>query len=157
MSYRIDESIISNFLTNHTRPLQLSALPSDPASRRCPICRDSYHAQDPSYLHPLLPADNPEYPVQVLNCGACRHIFGRHCIERQIRASQPWSHVCPLCRVSWFPAPNAARTGMVGEVENALSALARVEIQDEGVRNEMEIVERGLEAIRERLYSQRWI
>ncbi|KAL5424936.1 hypothetical protein PMIN06_000845 [Paraphaeosphaeria minitans] len=157
MSYRIDESVISNFLTNHTRALRLSAFPLDPLSRQCPICRDLYHAQDPAYLHPLLPADTHEYPVQVRDRGPCNHILGRRCIERHVRAGQPWSHACPLCREEWFPAPNSARTEIVSTLDNVLGALERLEMRDEVARQEVENMEQALETIREMLYSQRWI
>lgn len=157
MAYRIGESIISNFLNNHTRPLELSALPSDPLSRQCPICRDRYHAQHHAYLHPLLPADTPEYPVQVCDRGACRHILGRRCIERHVRAGQPWSHTCPLCREEWFPAPNSVRTVIFSTLDNVLGALERLEMGDEVARQEVENVEQALESIRELLHSQRWI
>lgn len=157
MSYRIDESVISNFLTNHTNALQPSMLPPDPPSRKCPICHDAYHAQDPAYLHPLLPADTPEYPVQVHERGRCRHILGRRCIERHIRAGQPWSHTCPLCRGEWFPAPNSARNPMVSTLDDVLGALERLELRDEDSRQEARNIEQALENIREFFYSQRYI
>lgn len=157
MPYRIDESIVSNFITNHTRALRLSALPPDPLSRQCPICRDLYHAQDPAYLHPLLPADTPEYPVQVRDRGLCRHILGRRCIERHIRAGHPWSHTCPLCREEWFPAPTSARAEIVGMLDNVLGVLERLEMRDEVARHELENVEQALDSIRELLYSHRWM
>lgn len=158
MPYRINDSIISNFLTNHTVPLQLSALPLDHPSQQCPVCHERYHTQNPTYVHPLLPPDVPEYPVQIFNRGMCRHIFGRHCIERHIRANRPWSHVCPMCREEWFPAPNAARTELVSGLNDAVNALSRIDTQDEEVRREIEAVERGLDIImRNLLDSQRWI
>ena len=96
MSYPIDEAILFNFLANHTRPLRLSALPLDPSSQRCPICHEAYHARDPFHVHPILSADAPEYPVQIRDRGLCRHIFGRHCMEKQIRSHQPWI-TCVRC------------------------------------------------------------
>lgn len=157
MSYRIDDSIISNFLTNHTNPVQLASLQPDPSSQFCPICREPYHSQDPAYLHPLLLTDTFEYPVQVVDRGPCRHIFGRRCIERQLRAGQPWSHVCPICRQEWLPTPHSARGEIIGTLDNVLGVLEQLEMRNEAVRREVHNVEQALEGIRELLYGQRWI
>ncbi|KAF2255163.1 hypothetical protein BU26DRAFT_559783 [Trematosphaeria pertusa] len=157
MPYRIDDSIISNFLTTHTRPIRLSSLPQDPSSQHCPICHLPYAPQDPSYVHPLHPPDTPEYPVQVRCRGPCKHVFGRICIERHMRGGQPWSHTCPICRAEWFPAPNAGRREVLAATEIALDALARIDAADVEVRAEVERVEEALRRIREVLYGSRWI
>ncbi|KAF1949956.1 hypothetical protein CC80DRAFT_554857 [Byssothecium circinans] len=157
------EPVLQNFLTHHTHALPLSSLPEDdPLSLQCPICHNPYSAQDPSYLHPLSPIslsdpEGTEYPVQVKDRGTCRHIFGRRCIERHIRADQPWSHSCPLCRVEWFPPSVRSRTRAVVEVERALNALSRIESLDDEVRAEVRNVEGALEIIRELLYESRWM
>jgi hypothetical protein len=62
-----------------------------------------------------------------------------------------------LCRAEWFPAPSGGRGLVLGEVEGALSRLARVDVQDGGVRSELEAVDRALVRIREVLRGHRWI
>jgi hypothetical protein len=157
MSRHLPQTVVNNFLATHTRALRLSELPEGPSSRQCPICRTDYSDQDPSYVHPLYPYTDFEYPVQVFNCGNCTHIFGRLCIERHIRSDQPWSHTCPLCRGEWLPPNNHPRAMAVTEMENALDVLARMDRTDEAVRVEVERVETALHVIRNLLYGPRWI
>ena len=149
------EPILSNFLTNHTTPLLLSSLPPD--YTECPICHEPYHGQDPYYVHPIISPDDPEYPVQIRDRGLCEHIFGRHCIEKHIRAVEPWSHVCPLCRTAWIPPLRPTRTSAIERLEAALAGLARVGREDEELREEIEGVERGLREVRRMLDTPRWL
>ena len=88
--------------------------------------------------------------------GSCEHIFGRRCIERQVRAGQPWSHICPLCREEWFPAPITRRIEAIEQLEVAMDTLLRVERHDAEIRSELEAVERALGVIRDMMYSHRW-
>ncbi|OAL52750.1 hypothetical protein IQ07DRAFT_630332 [Pyrenochaeta sp. DS3sAY3a] len=158
MPRNIPQGHIFNFLQNHTIPLPLSSHLLNPlAENPCPICLTQYSSPPHDYVHPQHNPDAPEYAVQVRNKGPCKHIFGRTCIEKQIRAAQPWSHTCPLCRHEWFPAPNQGRTEVLGHVEHALNGLARVDVGDAEVRRELEDVEAAVERIREVLYGNRWV
>ncbi|KAF2681203.1 hypothetical protein K458DRAFT_391997 [Lentithecium fluviatile CBS 122367] len=154
MAYHIDGSIIQNFLTRNTRPIDIHSLPED---SECSICHNPYSPPDPAYLHPLHPDTETEYALQIVGRGACTHIFGRRCLERHIRAGQPWSHSCPLCRAEWFPPPRAGRWDAVVRVEDALNVLVRIQSDDENVMLEVESVERNLRGIREILYERRWL
>ncbi|KAF1923364.1 uncharacterized protein M421DRAFT_425889 [Didymella exigua CBS 183.55] len=154
----IPEFQIANFLANNTKPLELVELSSitDPETQ-CPICHNSFAGPPQDYVHPDLPGDEEEYAVQIDNRGECTHIFGRHCLEHHIRSGNPWSHVCPLCRTEWFPAPNAGRQDMLLNVERTLTALASIELVDEHAIQELEQVELALGRIRDSLYDSRWI
>jgi hypothetical protein len=158
MPHQIPDFQISHFLTSNTVPTPLTSLshPS-PRDRECPICHNAYADPPTGYLHPDIGDGESEYAVQVQNRGLCAHIFGRRCIEAHIRCGNPWSHTCPLCRAEWFPAPSGGRGLVLGEVEGALSRLARVDVQDGGVRSELEAVDRALVRIREVLRGHRWI
>ena len=46
---------------------------------------------------------------------------------------------------------------MLGEVEGALTRLARVDIRDEGVMVELEAIDQALIRIRALLHGHRWI
>lgn len=146
----IPSPIITTFLTSHTHPLPPSLFPQDPISLTCPICTQPYSPPDPSYVHPT-PAGTPEYAVQISGCGACAHVFGRHCVERHLRARQPWSRACPLCRAEWIPTPGGGRREVLEAVERALALVARMDRDVGGV----EAVEEGLERAREVLYRNR--
>jgi hypothetical protein len=149
---------ISHFLTANTIPLSLTSLPTaSPADRECPICHNAYAEPPASYVHPDISDDKEEYALQVQNRGACRHIFGRRCIEAHIRSGNPWSHTCPLCRAEWFPAPGGGRGQVLGEVEGALTRLARIDVRDEGAMAELEAIDQALVRIRAVLYGHRWI
>lgn len=149
---------ISHFLSTHTIPLPLTSLPSSSAEDLdCPICHIPYANPPTTYVHPDIGAGLPEYAVQIQGRGACRHVFGRRCIEAHIRSGNPWSYTCPLCRVEWFPAPNGGRVAILDEVERARIRLARVDVYDEQVSRELEAIDRTLARIREVLYGYRWI
>jgi archaellum component FlaC len=45
---------------------------------------------------------------------------------------------------------------MLGQIEDALNRLARVDVEDDGVMDEIEDVERALERIRDVLARNRW-
>lgn len=150
----LPEFQIQNFLSRQTLSLPLSSLPAQDSS--CPICHNSYASPPTAYVHPVCPLDIPEYPVEIQ---ACKHVMGRHCLERHIRGGMPWSHTCPMCRVEWFNAPGGGRREVLGIVEGALDALGRIaggELE-EGVRAEVQGVERGLRRVRSVLGRGRWI
>jgi hypothetical protein len=158
MPHQIPDFQISHFLTLNTVPTPLSSLShASPRDRECPICHNAYADPPTGYVHPDIGDGESEYAVQVQNRGSCAHIFGRRCIEAHIRSGNPWSHTCPLCRAEWFPAPSGGRGVVLGEIEGALSRLARVNVQDEGVRSELEAVDRALVRMREVLRRRRWI
>jgi hypothetical protein len=158
MPNQIPDFQISNFLSANTVPLPIYSLPNtSPLDQQCPICHNLYSDPPEDYVRPLFPPGFAEYAVQVRNRGLCEHIFGRRCIESHIRSGTPWSHTCPLCRAEWFPAPHGGRTELLRNFEGALNGLARLEVQDDNVRSEVERVERMLGRIREILYMSRWI
>lgn len=149
---------IANFLATNTKALELTKLSSKTnAEAECPICHAPYANPPQDYVHPDLPEDEEEYAVQISNRGDCVHIFGRRCLEYHIRGGNPWSHTCPLCRVEWFPAPNARRQEMLLEVERMLTTLAAIDLVDERARLELIQVEVALDRIRGALYESRWI
>ncbi|KAF2260397.1 hypothetical protein CC78DRAFT_536390 [Lojkania enalia] len=153
MPYRVPSPVLSNFLTNHTRPISVPGLLD---SCQCPICHNQYSEPDPDYVHPLHPAGTPEYPVQIYDCGECPHIFGRLCLERHIRARQPWSHRCPICRAEWFPAPVSRRERMLGRIAAALEQHARA-VDDEEVEDALSAVVELLRDLMDELQMPGWI
>lgn len=155
MPNRITNDKIQNFLARNTIPLSLSILP--PSLIACPICSTPYSEQDPSYVHPLIPPDGPEYPIQVIKCGGCNHIIGRRCIEKSVRAGQPWSHTCPICREEWFVPPHSTRREILGSVRRCLNLLARIPRVRMETRGDMEEVERTLTGVEIMLMERRWI
>jgi hypothetical protein len=155
MPQLITEDKIQNFLLRKTKPIPLSFLPPD--RQTCPICDGPYCQQNPNNLHPSLGPDSPEYSVRIKDCGNCRHVFGRRCLERSIRANQPWSHVCPICREEWFVPPHPTRTEILGALRRSMNILAKVEGDETGVRYALEQVEHLLEGIEEVLMERRWI
>ncbi|KAF2110519.1 hypothetical protein BDV96DRAFT_202838 [Lophiotrema nucula] len=155
MSYRIPSPIIQNFLEHHTCPVALSKLPHD--VRSCPICKASYVDRDPKYNHPLLLNDTEEYPVRICNCGECKHVFGRRCLEQHIRAQQPWSHRCPLCRAEFFPAPSPRREQLLERVERLLNMIAARDANDEAEAQQLDEIYVAAESIRDELLGPRWI
>ena len=62
-----------------------------------------------------------------------------------------------MCRTEWFPAPSRGRADVLAGIDDALNVLAGLEVGVDGVRREVEGVERGLGRIREVLYGNRWI
>lgn len=157
MPNSISKDKIDNFLARNTVAVSVSALPAD--SLACPICNTPYSERDPSYVHPWIDSDAAEYPVQIIRCEGCNHIFGRHCLEHSIRAAQPWSHVCPVCRTAWFVPPHATRTEILAGVRRALDLVVATEevgVQT-GARRDLDEVERLLVDIEEKLLERRWI
>ncbi|KAJ4356962.1 Ribosomal lysine N-methyltransferase 4 [Ascochyta clinopodiicola] len=151
MPNRIPNFQIMNFLTENTLGLQLTEVSVAGAESECPICHHPYADPPQGYVHPDLPEDEDEYPVQIQNRGQCKHIFGRRCLEHHIRGGNPWSHTCPLCRTEWFPAPNAARRQMLGDIEWTLNHLASLDVEDVQARRELGEAEAALQRIREAL------
>ena len=161
MPIHIPDFQVSHFLTSNTVPIRFTSLPmSCPTDRECPICHNAYVDPPAGYVHPDVGGNEVEYAVQVQNRGACEHVFGRRCIEAHIRGGNPWSHTCPLCRTEWFPAPSDGRGQVLGQVEVALTRLARLEAEveaDVASRREFVEVDAALRRIREILNGRRWI
>jgi hypothetical protein len=155
MPNSIPDFQIQNFLSRQTIPLPVYSLPNgSPHDQECAICRVFYADPPTTHVHPDFPSSGKEYACQVR---ACKHIFGRRCLERHIRGIMPWSHTCPTCRKELFPAPNKGRSDMLASLERALTGLANIEVRDVQVRREIDDVERAMRRVREVLYGNRWI
>jgi hypothetical protein len=161
MPHHIPDFQVSHFLTSNTVPIHLASLPTScPTERECPICHNAYVDPPGDYVHPDVGDNEVDYAVQVQNRGTCEHVFGRRCIKAHIRGGNPWSHTCPLCRAEWFPAPSGGRGQVLGQVEVALTRLARLEAEveaDETSRRQFAEVDAALRRIREILDGRRWI
>lgn len=91
MSVTTSEALIEAYLET-IQVIRIDILPPDQKS--CPVCQDPYLSQ------PLV-----ERPVRINSLhpnSTCRHLFGYRCIEMHIRAGEPWSVRCPICREDWF-------------------------------------------------------
>ncbi|KAF2727408.1 hypothetical protein EJ04DRAFT_138017 [Polyplosphaeria fusca] len=102
MARTIPDPAVYDFLQRHTVPRNLSSLCPD--QDECSLCLEKYAAQVPGYTHPQHPSSAPEYPVQICNVGACRHIFGRLCMQSHIESLIEKGSSCPFCREEWLSA-----------------------------------------------------
>ncbi|KAF2658543.1 hypothetical protein K491DRAFT_259378 [Lophiostoma macrostomum CBS 122681] len=152
---RITNDKVQNFLARNTVPLSLSNLPAGQTS--CPICRNTYAEVDRHYVPPLMDPDVPEWAVQVVRCGDCNHIVGRRCIERCIRAGEPWSHMCPMCRHEWFVPPHSTRTDIIARLRMALTVLAYTQRDTTELQAALDHVEELLREIENSLLDRRYI
>ncbi|KAF1938318.1 hypothetical protein EJ02DRAFT_473972 [Clathrospora elynae] len=74
-------------------PIPLENVAED--DRTCTLCYEPFPNLE----------DGPDYPVRVRSMqpnSACRHIFGRQCIEDHLSSSRSYSRRCPVCRERWF-------------------------------------------------------
>ncbi|KAF2823203.1 hypothetical protein CC86DRAFT_421961 [Ophiobolus disseminans] len=77
-----------------------SLQPAPTADQTCPLCLESYPADQGPELDPQ--GDYPARTRTPRQGMQCQHVFGRLCIERHVRSGQSYGNRCPMCRERWF-------------------------------------------------------
>jgi len=118
MPSRRAERRIREYLS-HLIPVPLYDVPE--RDRTCTLCYEAFPPLE----------EGGDYPVRVRSThasSACRHVFGRTCIEEHLSSGRAYSTRCPICRESWFGDTEAeALRGVEDEPEE--SAVARAHRQ----------------------------
>ena len=117
MSSRRAERRIREYLS-HLIPVPLYDVPE--RDRICTLCYEAFPPLE----------EGGDYPVRVRSThanSACRHVFGRTCIEEHLSSGRGYSTRCPICRESWFGDAEADTLGSVDEEpeESAVAAAHR--------------------------------